>query len=283
MKNRIVKVSFAAALILICFIPAIIFFSKKKTAEYEIVCFGDSVMAGYYSTDTVPACIKKMTGRPVLNAAFGGLSMSKPYEIPKEGDTSNFYSMAELSEALLNRDFSLQIMGTKLRVEEFEKKWPAVADKLNKLDYNSVKYIIIEHGVNDYLMGKRIDDDANPYNIYTFAGALRTSIENVKKAIPNATIVLVTPTYMQLDSMDKDCFETDFGGGTLPDYVAKEKEVAAEYGLICVDDFYESGIDKDNYEEYLFDGLHTLYEANLLIADNIVRNVEGICKDDITR
>ena len=117
----------------------------------------------------------------------------------------------------------------------------------------------------------------------SFGGALRSSVENIRKALPDATIVLCTPTYTWTDYLDVDCTKADFGGGTLPEYVAKEKEIAAEYGLTCVDNFYGSGINRDNFKEYLYDGLHTLYEANLLIAENIVDNVEGICTDENTR
>ncbi|MBO4679308.1 MAG: SGNH/GDSL hydrolase family protein [Lachnospiraceae bacterium] len=282
MKNKGVAAAVAIVLILICFIPVILFFSRKKGADYEIVCFGDSVMACTYGEGAVPYYIGELTGRPTLNAAFGGLSMSKTSENTKAGDTSSFFTMASLSGALLNKDFSLQVTATKPGIGVYPKKWYEVALELDKLDYSKVKYVIIEHGVNDYLSGIPVDDASDRYNVHTFAGALRTSIENVQKAIPGATIVLVTPTYTHISFYDKDCYEADFGGGILPDYVAKEKEVAAEYGLTFVDNLNGSGINKDNYKKYLYDGLHAHQDGNLLIAENIVRNVEGIIKDEIT-
>lgn len=283
MKNRIVATAVAMVLILICFVPVMISFAGKDKADYEIVCFGDSVMACVYGDGTIPYYLGEITGRSTLNAAFGGLPMSDLREVTFAGDSSYLFSMVELSKALLNRDFSLQIIGTKERVTEYNPEWYGVADSLNRLNYDSIRYVIIEHGVNDYLMGKALDDPDDRYNELTFAGALRTSIENVQKALPDATIVLVTPAYMKLENMDGDCTETDFGGGTLPDYVDKEKEVAAEYGLTCVDNFNESGINKDNYREYLYDGLHSHQGGNILFAENIIRNVEGMCTDENTR
>ena len=282
MKNKIIAAAVAMVLILICFVPVLLSFSHKRDSEYEIVCFGDSVMACYYGVGAVPWYIEGLTGRKTLNAAFGGLSMSEPKEVRRAGESAFLYSMVELSEALVNRDFSLQMMGSALKIEEYPTEWYGITEALDTLDYDSVKFVIIEHGVNDYFVGAEIDDTSDPYNIYTFAGALRTSIENVQKAMPGATLVLVTPTYNHLDYMDADCYEADFGGGTLLDYVAKEKEVAAEYGLICVDNLNGSGINKDNYTEYLFDGLHSHQGGNSLIAENIVRNIEGIKKDEIT-
>lgn len=282
MKNKIVAAAVAMVLILICFVPAFSF-SHKADTEYEIVCFGDSVMACYYGGGTIPYYIGEKTGRATFNAAFGGLPMSEPFEVRKAGDSTYLYSMVELSEALVNRDFTLQIMGVKTQVTEYPEEWHKITQELDTLNYDSVKYVIIEQGVNDYLMGKQVDDPNDRYNRFTFAGALRTSIENVRKAMPNAEIVLTTPTYTYIDTMDKDCYEADFGGGTLPDYVAKEKEVAAEYGLVCVDNFNESGINRDNYKEYLYDGLHSHQGGNLMIAENIVKNVEGMCTDENTR
>ena len=282
MKNRIVATVIAIVLILICFVPVLLHFTREKGTDYEIVCFGDSVVAGYYGWETIPSYIEQYTGRRTLNAAFGGLSASIPYEDSKAGETTFLFSMVKLSEALLNRDFTLQIMGNKRNITEFPEEWYDIAKELDSLNYDSVKYVIIEHGVNDYLLGKQIEDPADPYNVYTFAGGLRTSIENVRKALPNATIVLATPIYTRTDYEDKDCYTADFGGGTLPEYVAKEKEIASEYGLILVDNFTDSGITAENYRDYLYDGLHTLLEGNILIVENIIRNVEGICIDENT-
>ena len=282
MKNKIIAATVAMMLILICIIPGILSFSHKKDAEYEIVCFGDSVMACLYGDGSVPYYIEELTGRTTLNAAFGGLPMSRHSEYEKIGDINPLFTMAELSEALLRSDFSLQATATKTYDEVWPSEWRGIPEELNRLDYEKVRFVIIEHGVNDYQLGIPVDDMANPHNTYTFGGALRTSIENVRKAIPNATIVLCTPTYMHFLNYDKDCYEADYGGGTLPEYVEKEKEIAAEYGVICVDNFNGSGINKDNYLEYLYDGLHSHQGGNILIAENIVRNVEGMVKDEVT-
>ena len=278
MKNKKAVFLIATLLIIICMLPALFLWHKETGAKYEVICFGDSVMAGYYGADAIPGIMEKKTGRKTLNAAFGGLTMCVPYEAPKAGDASHLFCMTELSKALYERDFSLQIMATNSRTEAIPEAWLIEAQALNSLDYDSVKYVIIEQGVNDYLLGKPIEDASDPYNIYTFAGGLRTSIENVRKALPDAEIILVTPSYMWLATMEEDCTVTDFGGGTLPEYVAREKEIAAEYNLTCVDNFYSSGIDASNYKNYLYDGLHTLEEANNLMADNIIRNVEGLRK-----
>ncbi|MBR5762442.1 MAG: SGNH/GDSL hydrolase family protein [Lachnospiraceae bacterium] len=278
MKNKKVAAAVAIVLILICFVPASLVFNRPKKLQCEIVCFGDSVMAGFYDNATIPGYIETYSGRKTLNAAFGGLTMSAYFDNPKAGDASHLFSMVELSDALVKRDFSLQTMATKRSIGDYPQDWYGVTEALNAVDWDSVKYVFIEQGVNDYLLGKPTDDASDRYNRSTFAGALRTSIENVQKALPDAEIVLLTPIYNWAGGADQDCTERDLGGGTLLAYIDKEKEVAAEYGLICVDNFHGSGINRDNYKEYLYDGLHTLEEANALIAQNIINNVEGLRK-----
>ncbi|MCR4678901.1 MAG: SGNH/GDSL hydrolase family protein [Lachnospiraceae bacterium] len=278
MKNKKVAAAVAIVLILICFVPVLLVLRRPKKLQCEIVCFGDSIMAGYYDSATIPGYIEQYSGRKTLNAAFGGLTMSANFDNPKAGDASHLFSMVELSDALLKRDFSLQIMATKKDIIDYPQDWYNVAESLSTLDWDSVKYVFIEQGVNDYLLGKPLDDANDKYNRSTFAGALRTSIENVQKALPDAKIILLTPIYHWVGGEEADCTERDLGGGTLLAYVDKDKEVAAEYGLICVDNFNGSGINRDNYKIYLYDGLHTLEEANALIAQNIIDNVEELRK-----
>lgn len=278
MKNKKVAAAVAIVLILICFVPALLVFNRPKKLQCEIVCFGDSIMAGYYDSVTIPGYIESYSGRKTLNAAFGGLTMSAYFDDPKAGDASHLFSMVELSDALVKRDFSLQMMAIKKDIVDYPQDWYDVTESLSTLDWDSVKYVFIEQGVNDYLLGKPLDDANDKYNRSTFAGALRASIENVQKALPDAKIILLTPIYHWAGGADEDCTERNLGGGTLLAYVDKYKEVAAEYDLICVDNFHGSGINRDNYKQYLYDGLHTLEEANALIAQNIINNVEGLRK-----
>ena len=278
MKNKKTAIAIAILLALLCFVPILFLRHGKGSVTYEIVCFGDSVMACKYGPGSVPDILEQETGLKALNAAFGGLTMSEIIDNPNAGDGNFFFSMTELSKAFLNRDFSLQVMATKRRVTAYPEAWYTVASNLDKIDYDSIKYVLIEHGVNDYLTGKQIEDTSDKYNANTFAGGLRTVIENVQKAVPDATIILATPTYVWFEGTAGDCTETDYGGGTLPEYVEAEKRIAAEYNLICVDNFNGSGINRDNYKSYLYDGLHSIEEGNRLIAENIIKNVEGFNK-----
>ena len=187
------------------------------------------------------------------------------------GNSDNLYTMLGLSQAVKERDFSLQVIASQKENINVIPYWHPTATDLNNVDWDSVKYVLIEHGANDYLNGVTIDNRSNKYDPYTFAGALRSSIENIQKGAPNAKIVLVTPIYMNPWGLMGDCFEADYGGGFLEDYVEKEMEVAKEYGLLCVDNFHDLPINKENYEDYIPGGLHGNDAGNELIVQNILK------------
>ena len=100
MKNKKAAILIATLLIVICMLPALFLWHREKGEDYEVICFGDSVMAGYYGVGAIPDVLEKRTGRKTLNAAFGGLTMCVPHEVTKSGDPSWLFCMTELSKAL---------------------------------------------------------------------------------------------------------------------------------------------------------------------------------------
>ena len=278
MKTKLV-IALSALLIAGACIAAALFIPKAKlkseaaTETYDVVFFGDSIVAGDYTEWSLAAWVGKNTGLKVLNAAFGGCTMCLNNTEKLTGDASELYSMYRLSEALSERDFSLQIMASqKENLTVLDGIYEASVS-LQHTDWESVRYILIEHGVNDYLNGAPIENPDDPYDAHTYAGALRTVIENVQAAVPNARLILLTPIYAYPDSLEKDCTEADYGGGLLTDYIAAEKEIASAYGIYLIDDYTETGINRSNYKDYLFDGLHGSEEGKEYIAPFIAAHL----------
>ena len=50
-----------------------------------------------------------------------------------------------------------------------------------------------------------------------------------------------------------------------------EKEIAQETGVLFVDLYHESGINRDNFEDYLFDGLHPNDAGNKVVIDLLTK------------
>lgn len=245
--------------------------------DYDAVFFGDSIIASDHSDWwDISTIVGNELGIRTLNAGFGGYTMSNMDVTGLPGDYRDEYSMVGLSKSVRIHSFKSQIMASQKDAPLTIWYFPEVSQKLNDIKWNAVDYIFIEYGANDYLNGVPIEDTSDKYNEYTFAGALKTSIENIQKGVPDAQIILMTPIYMNPGALGGDCNKADYGGGILKDYVEKEKEIAEEYGLYLIDNFTEIDINKDNYEEYLPGGLHPNLEGNTLIADNICRHIKEL-------
>lgn len=265
-----------AALIVAAIVAASLAFMRpgKKSEKYDIVFFGDSIVAGIEKYESIPTMIEKDTGLKTLNCGFGGLTMSSGTKENYPGDFTFFYSMVALSELVKNNE--LDTLSLALPAEDYivPAAWNEKVEIMTRLETSGIRYALIEYGINDYMAGKPVDNPDNPYDIKTFGGALRKTIENLQEAIPDVCIVLVTPTYIERDG--ESCLEKSFGGGTLDAYVTKEFEVAEQYGISVVDNFYSEIINKDNLGTMTYDNLHPNEEGNRLIADNILKRLRKI-------
>ncbi len=270
------------AIIMVAGIAAVSFAIARPSAKiekYDIVFFGDSLIEGTDWGDTIPQILGDLLGMKTLNAGFGGLSMAESAKEGYPGDYSYFYSMITLSELWKNNVLDSLLLATSSKDYIMPRGWRDRIDALSKLDTSDVRLVLIEYGVNDYLGGNQVDNPEDAYDVRTFCGALRKSIENIREATPQAQIVLITPTYMR--SVFGECTEYDFGGGTLDKYVDKEIEIAGEYGIPVVDNFHDAIVNKENLETVTYDNLHTNEEGNRLIADNILKRlkeIEGLTK-----
>lgn len=253
---------------------------KKGQEKYELVIFGDSIMAGLEAIPPNTDMINEISGMKVLYAGFPGLTMSEAAKEGYDNDYSYFFSMVQMSKQIKNRDLSAAAHAYLDAEYLLGTRWKPRIKSINEADWESIKYVVIEQGVNDYFCGAPIDNEQNRYDASTFCGALRTSIENLQACMPEATFILQTPTYCYLNDYEKDCTEISFGGGFLSDYVAAELEVAKEYNLAVIDNYNDQVINKDNVFEITLEGLHPEPKGSRLLAERIVKKIEEL--DELT-
>ncbi len=262
-----------AALLIFVMIAAVIGgYRELKETPYRIVCLGDSIIGNERGETSITGIMEDLLGEPVYNGAFGGSTMSCRVTEDRAAVTTDTLSLARLSEAVVQQDFYVQNAGvTRCAVMEY---FPEAVYGFQNIDFEKTEILIIEHGVNDYLTGVPLDNPENPYDVYTFGGALRYSLENLRDAYPKLRLILVTPTYCWYLFKESNCQEIDNGSGILEDYVNLELEIAAEYGIEVLDNYHESGIgDSGSFEEwqvYTQDGLHLNETGRRLVAERIV-------------
>ena len=234
-----------------------------------IVNFGDSIFGNKRPPDDISTALSNITGAVVYNCGFGGCRMSRHLE------NWDAFSMYNIATAITTRNFSYQDSIDVDSVEGMPEYFKESRELLKEIDFNKVDIITIAYGTNDYTSGRKLTNPDDPKDITTFTGAMRYSIETIAECYPHIKIFICTPTYrfwedeegnLRSDSNTELC-----GTSVLPDFVKATKDVAKEYHLKCIDNYFELGINKFNRKHYFpeKDGTHHNVLGAKLIAEHI--------------
>lgn len=238
----------------------------------SVAIFGDSLIAYDQGDSSVAAFLDRYCEERVTDFSFGGTTMAYTVEDSTPASDRNYLSMASIALAFAGDDFALpRNHDTKAPATEyFEER----EQQLERLDLENTDIVIIEHCLNDYHCAVPIgslDDDT----VYTYLGALRCVVENIRSINPDIRIILVSPTEKWMPD-GTNASDYDYGGGVLDDYVRAQREAAEELGVeyIYLYDLYDTpGVDIDNNPisgiEYTVDGTHPNYYGRDLIGRTI--------------
>ena len=247
-----------------------------------VVNLGDSIFGNTQNATSVSSYIAKKTGAVVYNCGFGGTRMGSGQEI----DRWQAFSMFRLADEIVKEatdDTKWNIQDNAISNTSWSDK-PAYfensLERLKGIDFSKVDIITIAYGTNDYTGGNAIDDVTNSYNTDTFAGALRHSLKKIMTKYPNVKILLCTPTYRLWFNSDgtveSDSDSRDYAGtGSLIGYVEKTKDIAKEYKVLCIDNYYELGINRFNALNFFTvqDGTHHNSVGRKVLGEKIGANL----------
>lgn len=275
MKNK--KKNLLYWVIAVAVVACVLFGGLQLSDEkkVDIVFLGDSIIGNVsYEIQGIDV-VQEKTGMKVFNGAFGGACMS--YREWENVELEPLlWCMAELSEAICYEDFKAQKAGmahgsyygliNHITPDYYANRM----DELSNIDFSKVKILVIQHGTNDYNTGTPLDNENDPYDKTTFGGALRSSLKLFQEKYPSLRIIIMTPTYCELgEGRTAKCYNTNYGGGTLDQFVEKEKEIAKQFGVEVLDAYHNSGIWEDNADIYLDDGIHPSQEGQILLGEFI--------------
>lgn len=233
--------------------------TKGVQDGYQVVILGDSIMGKERVVNKVDDVIANVSGRTVFNGAFGGTCASAGNPENRYDYHEESLNLCRLVDAICEKDFGVQLAD--LPNNQFQSDYfPEALEGLSQIDFGQVDVVLIEHGNNDYSGKRPLDNQKNPYDIYTFGGALRYSIRELQEHYPDLKIILVTPAFCWIDSSEP-CDVQDFGQGTLEAYVNLEYQIAEEFGLEIIDAFHGLGFDETNILSYTEDGVHLNEQA----------------------
>lgn len=244
---------------------------RLERTQVQMVALGDSIFGLVHNETSIPAQVGALTGMTVFNGAFGGTCVSRIDGEHRLDRASDSLSLVGLAKAVAGEDFGVQ-QSMKHRVsgtEHFEE----TVDEFEKIDFSAVELVLIMHGLNDFNSGVPIRNEKDPYDEYTFTGALRSAIEFLRQANPGMRIVLVTPTYSWYLTSGQTCEEYNGGGGVQEDYINAEMELARELGIEVID-VYHDVYPHEKWEDwglYTMDGIHPNQSGRELLADIIAK------------
>ncbi len=234
------------------------------------MCLGDSIMGSTRDETSVTYLLQEKLGVEVFNGALGGTTMSKQEGKRRFAFKKDGLSFAALTQAIAYEDFGVQ---RNINIHEPGTDYfKETIDELAKIDFTQVEILFIEHGMNDYNASLPIYNEEDKYDEYSFAGALRSSIELLQDKYPDLRIILVTPTYNWYVSIEQTCEDRYAEYGYLKDYVEAEFLVAKELGVEIID-HYHNFYPHETWEDwsvYTIDGLHPNEAGRQKIADSLV-------------
>lgn len=218
-------------------------------SDWTIVFMGDSVIGNYAKTNSIPGVVGGLTGANVYNLGYGGGSATE--------FSDDNASLIDVVNALIRKDLSGLPEDTQLYsgMEQYIQDSPT-----GKL------CVVINYGLNDYFSGAALSSD-DPYDIHSYAGAFRTSIETLREACPDVRILLNTPNFTILfENGTQYRFDQTH---TLSDYADALIAISGEMDVAVLDNFNELGINADNFHNYLSDECHPNELTRYLIGQRI--------------
>lgn len=201
-------------------------------SDRTVVILGDSIFANNTTEESIPNLMRQRSGAKVFCYAIGGMSASKA------GDTDILGGELELF----------------LNDSEFAAEYNNASDDNNISENNTASKldIFIEFGFNDFFNGTPVENPDDLYDLSTYAGAIRTAIEEVDAKYPEAEIILFVPG--KLGTYVEEAHDATY---TSQDYRDKIYSLAEEYGLQIIDLNDNSLMTQDEFEtKYTRDFTH---------------------------
>ena len=216
----------------------------------NVVVFGDSLIGMYRGDTSATTHLATVTGATVYNVGFGGCRMSTH---PSHGYAE--FSMWALADAVATGTWTSQDAYASSGSDYF----PEQLATLKGIDFNTVDYVVIHYGTNDFGGGVAIGASSASTDHSTLCGAARYSIEKLLAAYPKLRIFISLPVYRYWESGGTITYAetyTNSQNNKLYECVTALRDVAKEYNLPVIDGYYELGINKVNASTFLLDGTH---------------------------
>lgn len=279
---RQLLISIAAIIIFAVFFIRFWVIEKQSIATQPatIVIMGDSIFANTADDTSVANQLSYKLDTDIVDLSFGGSCMSYIDKDARLDNNTDAYCMAALTQAIIAEDFRYQAnANVRLNATEYFEDRIAV---LETIDFSQVDILIIDYLLNDYQIAVPVECGSNQYDEYTFVGAYRSVLTQLKDNYPELRIIIVAPVKTWYLEEHIPSTEMDIGGGTVDVYIEAQKQIAGEMDVewISLFELYddavktnpqllkdESGNKLEMYQAFTYDNIHPNDIARELIAE----------------
>lgn len=243
-----------------------------------VVLMGDSNVAICHFEGTMEGLISDITGYEVYNMALGGTTAAN---IDEDNQPDEYYDKCCLYNLI-----NLPITGANEtyldnphKLNQYYEDAKLKINTLGIIDFERVDYLVLTFGINDYFSAIPYDNMSDKYDVTSYGGAMRSSIEKIHSYYPNLKIIVTTPTYCYVNECQKaiPAYDYDMGGGKLKDYMDVCYGLEKDYDYVyLVDMYHKLGVNEYNYQNYMSDNLHIWGIAQKAWCDIIAKKLQSI-------
>lgn len=224
----------------------------------KILCLGDSITEFMDNNSfNYPAYLSQIFGATVYGCGVGGTRLSRRAPIdPTTIDGSyGALDIPSLAQAIYNRDFTQQIAAAqyiKTHTSPEDDNTAQIA-VLASIDFDSLDWIIVMAGTNDWTGDVPIGTDTDAGDFTTIKGGIRKIVSYLCAGCPKARVLFMTEPVRYFQERDRahwcDVYQNG-NGNTLTDVITAIMESARFSHIPVVDLYHNLGWNEFNFDTY---------------------------------
>ena len=222
----------------------------------KILCLGDSITEFLDNNSfNYPAYLSQIFGATVYGCGVGGTRLSRRAPIdPTTIDGSyGALDVASMAQAIYNRDFTQQIAAAQYLKDNVGDDNTPQINVLANIDFDSLDWIIVMAGTNDWTGDVPIGTDTDEGDFATIKGGIRKIVSYLCAGCPNARILFMAEPVRYFQERDRahwcDVYQNG-NGNTLTDIINAIIESTKFNHVPVVNLYHNLGWNEFNFDTY---------------------------------